>query len=516
MIEIEEGDTDTAPYGLGTYGSRSTPVAGAAAARVGRKIRAKAQKIAAYLLEVAEDDLEWDIDRFQVKGLPGKRQDDEGNRLGRVSQACPKGMEPGLEAVDYYDPPNMTYPFGAYICVDRHRHGDRRGQGPALLRARRLRHADQPDDHRGPGARRPDRGVRRSRWARRSPTTTIGNIQGATFMDYFLPTAVETPVWETDFTVTPSPHHPIGAKGVGESPNVGGVSAFSNAVDRRLRPPRRRPHADAAHRGQDLAQVPGIRPHRRADRGGMRLQAAGGAPARRKGEEAMAGSALIVGVGDGISASFARLLAKDGIKVGLAARRPEKLEALRAEIGGVAFGCDVTEAGEVERLFAEADEKLGALDVVHYNPSYRAAGPLGRPRSRGGPEDADGRRLRRLPGGPGGGAAHAAAGAAAPSCSRARRRASRATPGSAPFAMGKFALRGLAQSLARELAPKNIHVAHFVIDGGVRSASRPEPAERPDSLLDPDAIAQSYLAVLRQPRSAWSWEVELRPWVETF
>ena len=229
----------------------------------------------------------------------------------------------------------------------------------------------------------------------------------------------------------------------------------------------------------------------------------------------MAGTALIVGVGDGISASFARLLAKDGVKVGLAARRPEKLEALCAEIGGIAFGCDVTEASEVERLFAEADDELGAFDVVHYNPSYRVQGPLVEldpdevrrtlmVSAYGGFLVAQAAARRMLKKGQG---AILFTGASASVKGYAR---------SAPFAMGKFALRGLAQSLARELAPKNIHVAHFVIDGGVRSASRPVPEGRPDSLLDPDAIAQSYLAVLKQPRSAWSWEVELRPWVETF
>jgi NAD(P)-dependent dehydrogenase (short-subunit alcohol dehydrogenase family) len=229
----------------------------------------------------------------------------------------------------------------------------------------------------------------------------------------------------------------------------------------------------------------------------------------------MAGSALIVGVGDGISASFARLLAAEGMKVGLASRRPERLEGLRAEIGGQVFGCDVTEAGAVERLFAEADAKLGALEVVHYNPSYRVQGPLIEldpdevrktlmVSAFGGflvAQQAARRMLRQ------GNGAILFTGASASVKGYAR---------SAPFAMGKFALRGLAQSMARELAPKNIHVAHFVIDGGVRSARRPEPEGRPDSMLDPDAIAQSYLAVLQQPRSAWSWEVELRPWVETF
>ena len=229
----------------------------------------------------------------------------------------------------------------------------------------------------------------------------------------------------------------------------------------------------------------------------------------------MVGNALIVGVGDGISASFARLLAQDGIKVGLAARRPEKLEALRAEIDGRTFGCDVTEVDQVERLFAEADEKLGALDVVHYNPGYRTQGPF---------VDLDPEEVRKT-------LMVSAYGGFLVAQQAARRMLGRGSgailftgasasvkgyPRSAPFAMAKFALRGLAQSLARELAPSNIHVAHFVIDGGVRSASRPVPEGRPDSLLDPDAIAHSYLAVLKQPRSAWSWEVELRPWVETF
>ena len=228
LIEIEEGNTDTAPYGLGTYGSRSTPVAGAAAARVGRKIRAKAQKIAAHVLEVAEDDLQWDVDRFQVKGLPGKVL-----TMKEIAWAAyhgvPEGMEPGLEAVDYYDPPNMTYPFGAYICVldiDKE-------TGEAKVR--RFYALDDCGTRINPmviegqvhGGLTEAFGIA---MGQEIAYDAIGNVQGASLLDYFLPTAVETPVWETDFTVTPSPHHPIGAKGVGESPNVGGVSAFSNAV----------------------------------------------------------------------------------------------------------------------------------------------------------------------------------------------------------------------------------------------------------------------------------------------
>ena len=213
---------------VGTYGSRSTPVAGAAAAMVGRKIRAKAQMIAAYLLEVHDNDLEWDVDRFVVKGAPEKSKT-MAELAFAAYNSVPPGMEPGLEAVSYYDPPNMTYPYGAYFCVvdvdvdtgvtDIRRfyalddcgtrinpmiiEGQVHGgltEALAIAMAQELAYDDQ------------------------------GNIIGNSLLDYYLPTAVETPVWETDFTEVPSPHHPIGAKGVGESPNVGGVSAISNAV----------------------------------------------------------------------------------------------------------------------------------------------------------------------------------------------------------------------------------------------------------------------------------------------
>jgi NAD(P)-dependent dehydrogenase (short-subunit alcohol dehydrogenase family) len=229
----------------------------------------------------------------------------------------------------------------------------------------------------------------------------------------------------------------------------------------------------------------------------------------------MAGNALVVGAGDGISASFARALAREGFKVGLVARRADKLAALCEQIGGAAFACDAADPDQVARLFAEVDDRLGALDVVHYNASYRTRGPLVEldpaevrqsliVSAFGGFLVAQQAARRMLPRGSG---AIFFTGASA---------SVKGYPRSASFAMGKFALRGLAQSMARELAPKSIHVAHFVIDGGVRAASRPEPAERPDSMLDPDAIAQTYLWVLKQPRSAWTWEVELRPWVETF
>jgi carbon-monoxide dehydrogenase large subunit len=228
MIAVEEGDTSTAPYGLGTYGSRSTPVAGAACARAARKIHAKAKKIAAHLLEVSENDIEFDVDRFQVKGLPEK--------MKTMKEICwaaynnvPPGMEPGLEAVDYYDPPNMTYPFGAYICVvdiD---------VDTGATKVRRFYALDDCGTRINPMVIEGQvHGGLTEAFAiamgQEIAYDATGNVQGVTLMDYFVPTAVETPIWETDHTVTPSPHHPIGAKGVGESPNVGGVPAFSNAV----------------------------------------------------------------------------------------------------------------------------------------------------------------------------------------------------------------------------------------------------------------------------------------------
>jgi carbon-monoxide dehydrogenase large subunit len=228
-ITVEEGDTDTAPYGLGTYGSRSTPVAGAATAMAGRKIRAKAQMIAAWLLEVHEDDLAWEVDRFVVKGAPERAKTMSEIAFAAYNQAIP-GLEPGLEAVSYYDPPNMTYPFGAYVCVvdiD---------VDTGVTTVRRFYALDDCGTRINPmiiegqvhGGLTEALAIA---MGQEIAYDEIGNVKGATLMDFFLPTAVETPHWETDFTVTPSPHHPIGAKGVGESPNVGGVSAFSNAVN---------------------------------------------------------------------------------------------------------------------------------------------------------------------------------------------------------------------------------------------------------------------------------------------
>ena len=229
MISVEEGDTSTAPYGLGTYGSRSTPVAGAACARAARKIHAKAKKIAAHLLEVGENDLEFDVDRFQVKGLPDRSKSMK-EICWAAYNALPAGMEPGLEAVDYYDPPNMTYPFGAYICVVD------LDVDTGAAKVRRFYALDDCGTRINPmviegqvhGGLTEAFGIAMGQEIKYEEGT--GNVQGVTLLDYFLPTAVETPVWETDYTVTPSPHHPIGAKGVGESPNVGGVPAFSNAV----------------------------------------------------------------------------------------------------------------------------------------------------------------------------------------------------------------------------------------------------------------------------------------------
>jgi aerobic carbon-monoxide dehydrogenase large subunit len=228
-ITVEEGNTDTAPYGLGTYGSRSTPVSGAATAMACRKIKAKAQMIAAHLLEVHDDDLEWDVDCFRVKGNP-ERFKSMTELAWAAYHGVPKGMEPGLEAVSYYDPPNMTFPFGAYICVldvD---------VDTGVTKVRRFYALDDCGTRINPmiiegqihGGLTEAFGIAMGQEIRYDE---IGNVVTASFMDYFMPTAVETPHWETDWTTTPSPHHPIGAKGVGESPNVGGVPCFANAVN---------------------------------------------------------------------------------------------------------------------------------------------------------------------------------------------------------------------------------------------------------------------------------------------
>jgi NAD(P)-dependent dehydrogenase (short-subunit alcohol dehydrogenase family) len=226
-------------------------------------------------------------------------------------------------------------------------------------------------------------------------------------------------------------------------------------------------------------------------------------------------NALIVGAGRGLSASLARIFAGKGLRVALAARDAEKLAPLCAEVGAKAFTCDAVEPDQVARLFTAVEAANGAPDVVVYNASARARGPVAElvpaeveraimVSAFGGFLVAREAARRMVP------KAHGAilfTGASA---------SVKGYPLSAPFAMGKFALRGLAQSMARELAPQGIHIAHFVIDGAIRNPGRVEPPDRPDSMLDPDAIAATYVDVLYQPRSAWTWEVELRPWVERF
>ena len=226
-------------------------------------------------------------------------------------------------------------------------------------------------------------------------------------------------------------------------------------------------------------------------------------------------TALIVGVGGGLSASLARLFSKAGMKIALAARRGSELAPLATEVGGKAFSCDAAKPADVGKLFADVEATFGAPDVVVYNASYRTRGPF---------VELDPAEVEKT--------LSVSAFAGFLIAQEAVKRmlphkhgavlftgASASVKGyaqSAPFAMGKFALRGLAQSMARELSPQGIHVAHIVIDGGIRSASRVNPPDKPDSMLDPDAIAQSYLDLLKQHRSAWAWEIEVRPWVERF
>ena len=228
--------------------------------------------------------------------------------------------------------------------------------------------------------------------------------------------------------------------------------------------------------------------------------------------------ALIVGAGAGLSAAVARLLHHDGVDLTLAARTPDDLSELCGELSAKAYACDASKRESVSELFTALDGDGRTPDFVLYNPSARSRGAL---------IELDPEEVERA-------IMVSAYGGFLVAQEAAKRMlekgegaifftgASASVKGyamSAPFAMGKFALRGLAQSMARELQPKNIHVAHFVIDGGIRSEARPErqPAEdNPDSMLEPEAIAETYMSVLRQHRSAWAWEVELRPWVERF
>ncbi len=225
--------------------------------------------------------------------------------------------------------------------------------------------------------------------------------------------------------------------------------------------------------------------------------------------------ALIVGAGSGLSASLARLLARNNVQVALAAREPDKLTALCAETGAASFACEASEPEEVGGLFDAVAASLGEPDLVIYNAAARARGPI----TTLVPEEVAraiavsayggflvGQQAARLmvPKGQG---TILFTGASA---------SVKGYPQSAPFAMGKFALRGLAQSMARELAPQGVHVAHVVIDGAIRNPGRTEPKDAPDSMLDPDAIAATYWHLIGQDRSAWTWEVEVRPWVERF
>jgi NAD(P)-dependent dehydrogenase (short-subunit alcohol dehydrogenase family) len=226
-------------------------------------------------------------------------------------------------------------------------------------------------------------------------------------------------------------------------------------------------------------------------------------------------TALIVGAGSGLSASLGRVLAQEGIKVALAARTPADLDALVKETGALALACDASKRADVDTLFERLDADFGWPEIVIYNASYRVRGPF---------VNLDPAEVEKA-------LTVSAFGGFLVAQQAARRMlvnrrgvilftgASASVKGyaqSAPFAMGKFALRGLAQSMARELAPQGIHVAHVVIDGGIRSERRPDPPGSPASLLDPDAIAATYLHLIHQPHSAWASEIELRPWVEKF
>ena len=233
-IQVEEGDTDTAPYGLGTYASRSTPTAGAAAAVAAKKLVDKARKIAAYLLEVSEADLEWEPGKFWVKGAPEKSKTIQEIVFASYTNH-PQGMEAGFEATHYYDPPNLTFPSGAYICVvdiDKET-----GQ----IKVRRFvaiddcGHIINPMIVQGQVHGGLTQGIAPAMYEELIYDED-GNILNGTFMDYLVPTAVESPSWETGHTVTPSPHHPIGAKGVGESPTVGAPPAIANAIVDALSP----------------------------------------------------------------------------------------------------------------------------------------------------------------------------------------------------------------------------------------------------------------------------------------
>lgn len=227
-VQVEEGDTDTAPYGLGTYASRSTPTAGAAAAMAARKIRAKAKKIAAHLLEVREEDLDWNVDRFEVKGSPSQAKTIQEIAFAAYTNHPPE-LEAGLEATDYYNPPNLTFPFGSYICVV----DIDKGTGEVAIRrfvaVDDCGHIINPMIVEGQIEGGLTMGLAPAMFEEIVYDDAGQNLTG-TFADYLLPTSMESPKWELGKTITPSPHHPLGAKGVGESPTVGAPPAIANAV----------------------------------------------------------------------------------------------------------------------------------------------------------------------------------------------------------------------------------------------------------------------------------------------
>ena len=227
-IEVEHGDTDTAPYGLGTYASRSTPTAGAATAMAARKIRDKAAHLAAHLLECSVDDLEWNDHRSRSKARRNVQDDDRaGVRRLHQPSARDGGWSRGGVLLRSTEP---DLPVRRVHRGRRHRSRHRRGQGTPLCGHRRLRHGDQSDDRRRPDSWWTDDGSG-ARAVRANLVRPGGNMHGGTLMDYLVPTSMETPSWETDRTVTPSPHHPFGAKGVGESATVGAPAIVNAAVD---------------------------------------------------------------------------------------------------------------------------------------------------------------------------------------------------------------------------------------------------------------------------------------------
>jgi NAD(P)-dependent dehydrogenase (short-subunit alcohol dehydrogenase family) len=224
---------------------------------------------------------------------------------------------------------------------------------------------------------------------------------------------------------------------------------------------------------------------------------------------------LIVGTGQGLSASLARRFRSAGANVAIASRSKEKLEPLAQQTGAHAFSCDASQPSAVSKLFADVEAQVGTPDVVIYNASGRLRGPFVEldpievartlaVTAYGGFLVSQAAAQRMLPLGRG---VILLTGASASVKGYAK---------SAPFAMGKFALRGLAQSMARELSPLGIHVAHVVIDGAIRAPGSTPDAAKPEAQLEPDAIAESYFYLAQQPRSAWTWEIELRPWVERF